>query len=294
VSCSTVAAYAGVATSGFLPAEDLREVARHLQGCPDCAERLSQMATTSALVGLRLKDASPTVAARVGSTRDHDDAVGDAHTALMFLARQLDPAHADDLVQDTWAHFLAAEPTWAPRREDLTAYLLLHWAGHRQADEAIQGQFVDSVLEHHAHSRTEAADGDLPAGFEAYGSLRELADLNALDADADSAELLLPELYSDGDDRGTWISPPTAWPHATQFLGPADDAQTQELYTVVDAALDELPPAVGNVLYLIDVEGLSLSDAAAAVGRDLGVLQQDLARGRNHVRARVDAYLKGR
>jgi DNA-directed RNA polymerase specialized sigma24 family protein len=226
--------------------------------------------------------------------RDDDDTVGDAHTALMSLARQLDPAHADDLVQDTWAHFLAAEPTWTPRREDLTAYLLLHGADHRQADEANQGQFVDGVLEHHVHSPTAAADGDLPAGFEAYGSLRELADLDALDVDADSAELLLPELYSDGDDRGTWISPPTAWPHATQFLGPADDVQTQELYAVVDAALDELPPAVGNVLYLIDVEGLSLPGAAAVVGRDLKVLQQDLARGRIHVRGRVDAYLKDR
>jgi DNA-directed RNA polymerase specialized sigma24 family protein len=220
--------------------------------------------------------------------------VGDAHTVLMDLARQLDPAHADDLVQDTWDHFLGAAPTWTPRREDLTAYLLQHATDHRTVDEESEGQWADSVLAHHAHSRSEAVDGDLPAGFEAYGSLRELADLDALDADADSAELLLPELYSDGDDQGTWVSPPTVWPHATQLLGPADDAQTQELYTVVDAALDELPPDVGDVLFLIDVEGLSLRDAAGAVHRDSVELQRDLARGRSHVRGRVDAYLKGR
>ena len=150
------------------------------------------------------------------------------------------------------------------------------------------------VLTHHAHPAAEAADRDLPSGFEAYGSLRELADLDALDPDADSAELLLPELYSDGDDRGSWVSPPMAWPHATQFLGPADDVQTQELYTVVDAALDELPPAVANVVYLVDVEGLSLHDTATTLGKDPRQLQRLLARGRHHVRGRVDAYLKSR
>lgn len=294
MSCGTVAKYAGLASSGFLPAVDLREVSQHLRGCPECATHLSQTATTSALIGVRLKDASPSAARPVDAAHDHHDTVADAHTVLMGLARQLDPAHADDLVQDTWDHFLGTAPTWTPRREELTAYLLQHAADHRTGDEDSQGQWADSVLAHHAHSPSEAVDGDLPAGFEAYGSLRELADLDALDADADSAELLLPELYSDGDDRGTWVSPPTAWPHATQLLGPADDVQTQELYAVVDAALGELPPDVGDVLFLIDVEGLSLRDAAGAVHRDPTQLQRQLARGRNHVRGRVDAYLNGR
>jgi DNA-directed RNA polymerase specialized sigma24 family protein len=294
VSCGMVAKYAGLASSGFLPAVDLREVSRHLTSCRDCATHLTQMATTSALIGARLKDASPSVTRPVNTAHDHEGAVADAHAMLSDLARQMDPAHADDLVQDTWDHFLGAAPTWTPRREELTAYLLQHAADHRTGDEENQGQWADSVVAHHAHSPSEAVDGDLPAGFEAYGSLRELADLDALDADADSAELLLPELYSDADDRGTWVSPPTAWPHAAQLLGPADDVQTQELYAVVDAALDELPPDVGDVLFLIDVEGLSLHDAAGTVHRDPTQLQRQLARGRNHVRGRVDAYLNGR
>lgn len=294
MSCGTVAKYAGVATSGFLPAPDLRQVSRHLTSCRDCATHLTQMASTSALIGLRDQDASPSVARPVQATRNHQRTVADTHTMLVDLAQKLDPAHADDLVQETWDHFLGAAPTSMPKREELAAYLLQHAADHRTGDEESQGQWADSVLAHHAHSPSETVDADLPAGFEAYGSLRELAELDALDADADSAELLLPELYSDGDDRGTWVSPPTAWPTATQLLGPAEDVQTQELYTVVDAALDELPPDVGDVLFLIDVEGLSLHDAARAVDRDPTQLQRDLAHGRNHVRGRVDAYMKGR
>jgi DNA-directed RNA polymerase specialized sigma24 family protein len=292
VSCAKIARYAGVATSGFLPAEDLRAVARHALGCPDCAERLSQTTTASALIGLRPKSPSPSLGPVLAAMQNRDR-VGDAQAALMSLARQLDPAHADDLVQGAWDHFLRKEPGRTPRREDLTAYLLLHAGVHRDADEANDGTFVDSVLARHVHSSTDPADADLPAGVEAYGSLRELADLDALDPDADAAELLLPELYSDGNDLGSWVSPPTAWPHATQFLDPAEDVQTQELDTVVDTALDELPPAVANVVYLVDVEGLSLHDAAATLGKDLKELKRALARGRDHVRGRVDSYVNG-
>lgn len=292
MDCAHVARYAGVATSGFLPSPDLQAVARHVQGCPDCAELLSQTATASALIAQRLRHPAPSLQPAVDALPERDR-VSDAHAALTSLARQLDPAHADDLVQDTWDHFLEEDPGRTPRREDLTTYLLLHAGAHRESDEGDEGEYVETVLAHHAHSPADADDGDLPAGFEAYGSLRELADLDALDPDADQAELLLPELYSDGDDRGSWISPLTVWPHATQFLAPADDVQTQELYDVVDAALDELPPSVANAVYLVDVEGLSLHDATTTLGSDPKELQRALARGRHHVRGRVDAYVKG-
>ncbi|GAB3444107.1 hypothetical protein GCM10027517_23250 [Phycicoccus ginsengisoli] len=291
MDCAQVAPYAGPATSGFLPPDDLQAVARHVQDCPECAELLSQTAASSALIAQRLRNPTPSLQPVVDALPERDG-VSDAHGALTSLARQLDPAHADDLVQDTWDHFLEGDPGRTPRREDLTTYLLLHADLHRQSDEGSEGEYVETVLAHHVHSPADADDRDLPAGVEAYGSLRELADLDALDPDADSAELLLPELYSDGDDRGSWISPPAAWPHATQFLGPAEDVQTQELYTVVDTALDDLPPAVANAVYLVDVEGLSLHDAATTMGTDLKELQRALARGREHVRGRVDSYVK--
>lgn len=291
MDCAKVARYAPLATSGFLPPEDLRSVARHVQGCSDCAELLSQTVTASTLIGRRSHNPTPEREPVLDGMPDRDT-VADVQAALTSLARELDPDHAVDLVQDAWDHFLAQEPGRTPRREDLTAYVLLHAGGHRDRDEGAEGEYVDAVLSHHAHSPTDVADRDLPAGFEAYGSLRELADLDALDADADSAELLLPELYSDGDDRGSWTSPLTVWPHATQFLGPAEEIQTQELYAVVDAALDELPPTVADVAYLVDVEGLSLREAAITLGKDLRELQRSLARGRHHVRGRLDAYVK--
>lgn len=292
MDCAKVARYAAIAASGFLPSSDLRAVVRHVRVCPDCAELLHQTATASALIAQRLEDPTPALQPVVDALSDREK-TGDAYAALTCLARRLDPDHADDLVQDTWDHVLAEDPGRTPRREDLTTYLLLHAADHREVDERNEGEYVETVLAHHAHSPREASEGDLPAGFEAYGSLRELADLDALDPDADGPDLFLPELYSHGEDRGSWVSPPTAWPHAAQFLGPVEDVQTQELYAVVDTALDELPSAVADVVYLVDVEGLSLHDAAAALGSGLEGLQRALARGRDHVRARVDAYVKG-
>jgi DNA-directed RNA polymerase specialized sigma24 family protein len=50
---------------------------------------------------------------------------------------------------------------------------------------------------------------------------------------------------------------------------------------------------VANAVYLVDVEGLSLHDATTTLGSDPKELQRALARGRQHVRGRVDAYVKG-
>ena len=115
-----------------------------------------------------------------------------------------------------------------------------------------------------------------------------------LDADADSAELLLPELYSEGSDVGSWVSPPTEWPGVTKFLGPEAAPESEELYGVVDSALDALPRHVAYVVDLVDVQGQGLLAAALVLGREVPDVQRDLARGRDLVRSRVDAYLQGR
>jgi DNA-directed RNA polymerase specialized sigma24 family protein len=123
-----------------------------------------------------------------------------------------------------------------------------------------------------------------------------LADLDALDADADRAELLLPDLYGDGDgaDQAEWPSPPSAWPSITRLLGPEAEVETSELYSVVDAALDALPERLGDALYLVDIEGHSLQTAGGLLEREPAQLQRDLARARLHVRAYVDRYLAAR
>ena len=78
------------------------------------------------------------------------------------------------------------------------------------------------------------------------------------------------------------------------MLRPDEEAQTSELYSVVDSALDELPAPLADVLYLVDIEGHSLPTASSLLGRDTASLQRDLAQARNHVRGRVNTYVTSR
>jgi DNA-directed RNA polymerase specialized sigma24 family protein len=236
--------------------------------------------------------ATPTIPGHHGPPAN--DPVEDQQKFLAQLARAADPAHADDLVQETWDYFLSQLRTRTPRREELAAHLLRQAARHVTDDEDTREEWADSILAHHAHSSSEPIEGDLPAGFEVNGSLCDLAELQMLDADADPAELLLPELYSEGSDVGSWVSPPRAWPALTRFLGPEAELETEELYGVVDSALDDLPRQVADVVDLVDIQGQELLSAALVLGREVPDVQRDLARGRNVVRARVGAYLAGR
>lgn len=302
MSCSAVAAYGGLVLSGAVPRTDLRDMASHAAECSSCRTHLDQLATTSALIAAPRTTRRPRTARQprrtpttpVDDPRPAHDTVEDQQKFLTQLAQATDPAHADDLVQQTWDYFLSQLRTRTPRREELAAHLLQQVATHVTDDDETRDEWADSILAHHAHSSAERVDGDLPAGFEAYGSLRDLAELQVLDADADPAELLLPELYGDGSDLGSWVRRPTAWPAVTMFLGPEAEVETEELYAVVDSALDDLPQQVADVVDLIDIQGQGLLPAALVLGREVPDVQRDLARGRNLVRTRVGAYLSDR
>ena len=210
---------------------------------------------------------------------------------LMTLALAADPAHAEDLVQETWAHFLSAPSSAIPSREDLAAYLLEHVTEHVRGEEADNQSWADSLLRHHRHNPADLAETDLPADPGAEEDLQTLGDLDALDPDADRAELYFPDLYGDGPDKGEWITPPIAWPTISQILTPDDETQTAELYSVVDSALEELPGSLGDAVYLIDIEGHSLATASSLLQREASDVQRDLVQARNHVRGRVNAYV---
>jgi DNA-directed RNA polymerase specialized sigma24 family protein len=213
---------------------------------------------------------------------------------LAALAVSVDPEHAEDLVQETWEHFLSAAPGNVPRRHELVEYLLSRIADHRRQDDLDAGAWADSLSRHHAHNAADLAESDLPPDPGAYGPLREPAELDGLDPDADGAELLFPDLYSDGPDRDEWPSPPVAWPAITRLLGPEAEVDTAELYAVVDRVLDGLPQDLGDALYLVDIEGHSLQTAGALLGRETAQLERNLARARLQVRASVANYLAGR
>jgi DNA-directed RNA polymerase specialized sigma24 family protein len=284
---------------GYLPREDMLDVARHVQNCDGCAAHVGQLAATAAVLGARLRTrefGSAAVASegQVASDETRSQTFDQSQRVLAALARAADPEHADDLVQETWDHFLSTKPREVPARDELVGYLMQRIGDRHQQEDLTAGAWADSLLNHHAHNAADLAESDLPPDPGGYGSLHELADLDALDTDADRAELLFPDLYSDGPDSEGWTSPPSAWPSVTRFLGPDAEVETSELYAVVDAALDELPQNLGDAVYLVDIEGHSLQTAGGLLDRETALLQRDLARGRRHVRARVNGYFAGR
>jgi DNA-directed RNA polymerase specialized sigma24 family protein len=293
--CTDVTRYGSLALDGYLPRQDMLEIAQHLKQCSDCAAHVGQLATTVALLGARPRTEQAAAAAdgqAGGETRSQK--FDQSHRVLTALARAADPEHADYLVQETWDHFLGTKPVEVPARDELVAYLMKRIGEHHQDESRTDGEWADSLLSHHAHNAADLAESDLPPDPGGYGSLRELGDLDALDTDADRAELLFPDLYSDGPDKAGWSSPPTAWPSVTRFLGPEAEVETSELYSVVDAALDELPEALGDAVYLVDIEGHSLQTAGGLLNREPAQVQRDLSRARRHVHARVNGYLAGR
>jgi DNA-directed RNA polymerase specialized sigma24 family protein len=303
VNCSDVASYGSLALDGSLPVRAALEIGQHLGTCGDCTNYIDQIAKTRALLGIR-GDARPAPkpaaqqrqqATNHGSEPGYSPLVLAQNQAyLMTLARAADAAHADDLVQDTWDHFLSASPLTIPDRAELAAYLIQHAHDHVRDEEADAQTWGDDLVRHHPHNPADLAETDLPADPGSHEDWRTLADLDALDPDADRAELYFPDLYGDGPDKGEWSIPPTAWPSVSRMLRPDEETRTAELYSIVDSALDELPGALGDVVYLVDIEGHSLSTASSLLGRDIPDLQRDLVQARNHVRGRVDGYLASR
>lgn len=302
-NCSDVASYGGLALDGSLPVRAAFEIGKHLRICADCTNYVDQVAKTRALLGLR----ADAPAARKNLTQGHQQAndpggkpdlsplaLARTQDYLMTLGRATDPAHADDLVQDTWDHFLGGSSTVVPDRATLAAYLIQHAQDHVGQAQPDRQAWADDLVRHHPHNPSDLAETDLPADPGGHDDWRALADLDALDPDADQAELYLPDLYGDGPDQAGWSTPPAAWPSVTRMLRPDEEVQTSELYSVVDSALDELPAPLADVLYLVDIEGHSLPTASSLLDRDSASLQRDLAQARDHVRSRVNAYLTPR
>ncbi|SFD00662.1 hypothetical protein SAMN04487968_12019 [Nocardioides terrae] len=282
---------------GSLAAEDVRGLARHARSCDGCATYLGQLATTAAVLASRgtvTMSLAVTAAAKNAAPIESDAAIHQSHRALTAIARAADPSHADDLVQETWDHFLNARGAATPTREQLTEHLLGLIHGQVEDHEVARDAWATSLIDHHPHDPADLAETDLPADPASFADLRALADRDALDADGDQAELLFPELYGDRPDVSEWASPPVAWPTLSRILSPEDEAETSELYSVVDEALEELSAGMADAVYVVDIEGHSLPTASGLLGRDIGDLQRDLRVARNHLRGRVDAYLTQR
>ena len=297
VNCSNMVAQGSLALDGSLRPDDVSGLARHAKSCDGCSTYLGQLATTAGVLASRSSvsmSMAVSAAAKNRTPAEPEPTIYQSHRALMAMARAADPSHADDLVQDTWDHFLNAPGASTPKREELTEYLLGLINRHVEDHEVAEDAWATSLVDHHPHNPADLAETDLPADPASFADLRALADLDGLDADADQAELLFPELYGDRPETSEWTSPPVAWPSLSRILSPEDEAETSELYSVVDAALEELPSRLADAMYVVDIEGHSLQTASGLLGRDVEGLQRDLVVARNHVRGRVDTYLTQR
>ena len=280
-----IVSLASLGLDGSLPADTAAHLAEHVRNCRDCAMYVQQMATTKALISARAlrNDDQAAVSGQEVSAQ--------ANRALVAVARASDPAHADDLVQEVWDHFLGLAQGALPNRGELLEYLLQHLDEHQSQEDSETEVWADSLLHRHRHNPADFGELDLPSDPGAQHSIRELADLDQLDVDADTAELYFPDFYDDGADSTTWGSPPTAWPTLTRILGPAADLSTAELYVQVDAAFDELPEPVADVVNLVDVEGQSLEQAMSLFALSRREAEKHLILGRNHLRGGISTYL---
>jgi DNA-directed RNA polymerase specialized sigma24 family protein len=290
-----VVSLASLGLDGCLSADSAAHLAEHVRNCRDCTVYAQQLATTKALLSaksIQKDDQSPGRAPRRGPGRSSaEDGSAQNHQVLVAVARASDPAHADDLVQEVWDHYLGRAQGALPNRGELLEYLLQHLDEHQRAEDSDSEVWADSLLNQHRHNPADLDELDLPPDSGAQPSLRELADLDQLDADADAAELFYPDFYDDGAGGTTWSSPPTAWPTLSRILGPDAELSTEELYSKVDAAFDELPEAVADVVNLVDVEGHSLERAMSLFALSRRDAERNLVIGRNHLRGRISTYL---
>lgn len=291
-TCRETASIGVVALDGELAPGVAQDLAEHVKGCRDCSAYLTQVATASAAVAMR-HNASDSPVSGAGEVSGGSGDSLRTHQLLVALATAADPAHAEELVQDTWQHLLEASPGKSPTRVELSDHLLGHIRTHAHDDETDYSVWADALSHPHRHKSSDAGGADVPADASGVTNYRAAADLDQLDVDADRAELFFPDFYDDGPNTDSWVSPPSHWPSVTRILGPDAELQTTELYSVVDAALEQMPSQVGDALYLADLEGHTPETVAGLMGIERNVVLSHLSVGRNHLRGRIDEYLAG-
>ncbi|WP_157099750.1 RNA polymerase sigma factor [Microbispora sp. ATCC PTA-5024] len=272
--CSDVVRFGG--DRGLAP-EHLRDSLNdHLANCPDCTAYVSQIATTRELLGRHtgpggiqgdLADDPMPVAEESPAT----DAEA-LRRALLMRASLLDPANAEDLAQRSLEVGLALQRRDSRPRGIVELTKIMHTLSDAQM--RLDGPIVPAV-------DVNAAD-------------RARADsLDDLNSDADEPELFYPDLYPGEDRIDGWVDSPNRWRDGAEILGPEEVDETGEVYDLLDKALGELPEPLGELLALVDLQGYALPDSAKALGLDELSATAALARARNHVRGRLDEYLRG-
>jgi RNA polymerase sigma-70 factor (ECF subfamily) len=90
-----------------------------------------------------------------------------------------------------------------------------------------------------------------------------------------------PQLLDDADDMESIAEPDIG-------QSPEQAAEARALDEVVAAALRQLPPRMARVVELVDIDGLTCPEAAAALGIPEGTVASRLHRARRKIRDRLD------
>ncbi|MBP2706117.1 hypothetical protein JOL79_20110 [Microbispora sp. RL4-1S] len=272
--CSDVVRFGGDLS---LAPEHLQDsLPAHLAGCPDCASYVSQIATTRELLGRHSGPAGVQndLAGDTMPVAEESQAMGAEalRSALLTRAELLDPANAEDLVQRSLEVGLALQRRDSRPRGIVELTKIMHALSDAQM--RLDGHITPAV-DVNAAARARA------------GSLEDL------NSDADEPELFYPDLYPGEDRIEEWADSRNQWRDGAEILGPEEVDETGEVYDLIDKALGELPEPFGELLALVDIQGNALADSARALGLDELSGTAALARARNHVRGRLDEYLRG-
>lgn len=277
IDCATIVRYS--ADLRLMPSASLRQEAlTHIDGCDDCRTYQSQMAATRHLLrrhGSRAEltaDESSTGTDGLGTPSGGRVDYTRLREALLARAQLLDPVNAEDLTQRTLEEGLLLQKQDSRPRDvhDLTAILHeLVGAQERFDDDTVP----ESAITAGQHAAEESLDG--------------------LDGDADGPRLLYPDLYPAAGEPDGWVDSPRRWTTGTTLVpGLEEIEETDEVYRLVDGALDELPDSLGDLLSLVDLQGQSIDDAADLLSLERNSAVDALGRARNHVRGRLDDYLR--
>lgn len=270
-TCEQVVAAATDLLDGVLDATERADLDSHLSGCSNCPTYLGQLRSTIKVLSDRPSIEVPEElraaidqALTGGDTAEAGAAAYAEHGDHLYsIAAAIAPLEAEDIVESTFVRALE-EGAAAFTRERLTEILV----DIAETPDPSEGR-VSSVYDH-------------------SGSADALVD--SLDADADNAELFYPQFYSEGIDAGAFLESPNAWGES-RMLSPEADVETDELYELVDGALQDLSTFDAAVVALVDIEGASREAAAQQLNRSAEDIGAALHRGRNHVRGALDGYL---
>ena len=104
------------------------------------------------------------------------------------------------------------------------------------------------------------------------------------DDDADEPSVAPERFHPAGEPgAGAWSAPPEPWPE--------DRVLAAETRAVIEQAIDELPGLQRAVVSMRDIEGWSSDEVQEALGITAANQRVLLHRGRQRVRAALDAYL---